>query len=68
MVRLQIAELLFKKRMKQIDLVRLTGIRPSTISAYWNGTAKRIDVNHLNLLWKALECEPWELFEWSNDK
>ena len=43
------------------DLARATGIRPTTISDYYNEIAERMNLNHLDLICEALDCEPDEI-------
>lgn len=45
----------------QADLARATGIRPTTISDYYNEIAERMNLNHLDLICEALDCEPDEI-------
>ena len=42
-------------------LARATGIRPTTISDYYNEIAERMNLNHLDLICEALDCEPDEI-------
>lgn len=37
------------------------GIRPTTISDYYNEIAERMNLNHLDLICEALDCEPDEI-------
>lgn len=43
------------------DLARATGIRPTTISDYYNEIAERMNLNHLDLICEALDCSPTEI-------
>ena len=43
------------------DLARATGIRPTTISDYYNESAERMNLNHLDLICEALDCSPTEI-------
>lgn len=45
----------------QADLARATGIRPTTISDYYNEIAERMNLNHLDLICEALDCSPTEI-------
>jgi putative transcriptional regulator len=57
--------LLAKKRMQQKDLAEITEIRPATISALYNETAKEVSFNNLCLICEALECNLSELLEYN---
>lgn len=57
MVRILLSRKLGEKRWTQADLARATGIRPSTISDYYNEVADRISLEHFDLICEALECE-----------
>jgi len=64
MVKLHLADLLYEKRMNQADLVRLTKIRPNTISEIYNETIERITLKHIDLICKALLCSAGDLIEY----
>jgi Predicted transcriptional regulator len=53
--------------MTKKALSEKTGIRPNTVSALWHGTAKRIEVEHINKLCKTLDCQPGDLLEYIPD-
>ena len=61
MIRIKLAELLGRKRWKQADLARATGIRPSTINDLYHEIANRVNLEHLDLICEALGCELDEL-------
>ena len=61
MIRIQLAELLARKRWTQADLARATGIRPSTINDLYHEIADRVNLEHLDLICEALGCELDEL-------
>lgn len=50
--------------MRQVDLARLTGIRPTTISELYNEVAERISLDHLDKICEALSCTLDELLEY----
>lgn len=64
MVVVNLAVLLAKKKWNQADLCRATGIRPSTISDYYNEMALGIRFEHIDLICKALGCTSGELIEY----
>ena len=61
MIRIKLAELLGRKRWKQADLARATGIRPSTINDLYHEIADRVNLEHLDLICEELGCELDEL-------
>ena len=58
MVRILLSKRLGELKWTQADLARATGIRPTTISDYYNEIAERMN---LNLICEALDCEPDEI-------
>lgn len=60
--------LLAKKRMTQKELSQLTGIRPNTISGYYNDTFKLVDRNHMQKFCKVFNCNVEDLFEYIPEK
>lgn len=49
MIKNHLSRLLGERRWTQARLARETGIRPSTISAYYNELAERISYEHISL-------------------
>ena len=43
-------------RWTQADLARKTGIRPSTINELYHELAERVNLEHLDLICEALNC------------
>lgn len=68
MIQFKVAELMGRHRLTKKALAEKTGIRPNTISALWYGTAKRLDIEHLNKLCVALKCQPGDLVEYISDE
>jgi putative transcriptional regulator len=64
MIEFKIAELMGKHRMTQKQLSEATGIRPNTVSSFWHGTAKRLDVDQMDKLCEVFNCQPGDLFEY----
>ena len=56
-IRVQLSTRLGERRWTQADLSRATGIRPSTIGELYNELAERINLDHLDLICEALDCE-----------
>lgn len=68
MIRVNLAVLLGKNKMSKKKLADLTGIRPTTISALYYETSKRIDFDMMSRLCEALNCQVGELFEYLPDE
>lgn len=64
MIKCRINILMAELRMTQKELSHLTGIRPNTISGYYNDTFKLVDRNHMNELCKVFKCTTSDLFEY----
>ena len=56
-------ELAGSPKMTQRELAERTGIRPGTIGAMYRGTLRRIDLDQIDKLCAALDCQPGDLFE-----
>jgi len=57
MIRILLSRKLGELRWSQADLARATGIRPTTISDYYNEIADRISLDNLDLICEALDCD-----------
>jgi len=66
-IRINLPELLARKRWRMADLHRETGIAYSSIHALGNERNKRIDLRHLALICCALDCRPGDLLEYVPD-
>ncbi|KSU86557.1 hypothetical protein AS180_17870 [Priestia veravalensis] len=67
-VRIHLSEWLGKKKWTQKQLAEITGIRPATISALYHEDVKRIEIEQMNELCKAFECQIGDLFEYVPDQ
>ncbi|WP_195970424.1 helix-turn-helix domain-containing protein [Clostridium thermobutyricum] len=67
MVKCKIHLLMAEHRMTQKELSALTGIRPNTISGYYNDTFKLIDRNHLDKFCEVFNCKIEDLIEYTKD-
>ena len=67
MIRIKLSDLLGKHKMNQRALSRLTNIRPATISKMYYEETKRITIDQIDSICKALDCEVSELFEYVPD-
>lgn len=63
MVRIHLSRLLGEKRMSQKKLAELTGIRPSTISEWYNEITISLKVEHIDRICEVLGCSLNELIE-----
>lgn len=61
MIRITLSTKLGERRWTQADLARATGIRPNTISEYYNEIAERVKLEHLDLICEALDCDLEEI-------
>ena len=67
MVRIKLSDLLGKHKMNQKTLSKLTNIRPATISKMYYEEVKRIDIQQIDSICKAFDCEISDLFEYIPD-
>lgn len=68
MIRIKLSNLLGKHKMTQKALSNLTHIRPATISKMYYEETKRLDINQLNSICSAFDCEISDLLEYVPDK
>lgn len=68
MIKILLSRKLGELRMTQADLARRTGIRPSTINEMYHELCDRINLEHLNLICEALNCDLSEIIVWIPDK
>lgn len=61
MIRILLSTRLGERRWTQADLARMTGIRPGTINDLYNEMADRVNLEHLDLICDALDCDLSEL-------
>ena len=57
MIRILLSSLLGERKMSQAELAKLTGIRPNTISELYHEFAERVNLEHLELICEALDCD-----------
>ena len=57
MVRILLSRKLGELRWTQADLSRATGIRPNTINEYYHELVDRINLEHLDRICSALNCD-----------
>lgn len=61
MIRINLSRKLGEVRWTQADLARATGIRPSTINEMYHEIAERVNLEHLDLICEALDCDLSEI-------
>ena len=64
MIRVKLSTLLGKKRMTQAELARKTGIRPATINEMYHELCERVNLEHLDLICEALQCDISDLLKY----
>ncbi|MGN1367512.1 MAG: helix-turn-helix domain-containing protein [Aristaeellaceae bacterium] len=61
MIKITLSRKLGELRMNQAELARMTNIRPTTISDLYNELAERVNLEHLDLICEALDCDISEI-------
>ena len=61
MIKIVLSRKLGELRMTQAELARMTGIRPTTVSDWYNEFVDRINLEHLDLICEALNCDISEI-------
>ena len=56
-IRILLSTKLGERRWTQADLARKTGIRPSTINELYHEICDRVNLDHLDRICEALECD-----------
>ena len=67
MIKIKLSDLLGKHKMTQKALAELTHIRPATISKMYYEETKRVDIQQLNNICQAFNCEIYDLLEYIPD-
>lgn len=68
MIENRFAELLGKKRLDRRDIVKITGLDNHTVNKLYKAETTRIELNTLNKLCYALECDTNDIFKYIPDK
>ncbi len=61
MIRILLSTKLGELRWTQADLARATGIRPNTVGELYHELVERVNLEHLDLICEALDCQLDEL-------
>ena len=62
-IKIHLSKLLGEKRITQAELARRTGIRPSTINEIYWELIERINLEHIDLICKELNCDIQDFIE-----
>ena len=68
MIKIHLSKILGEKRWTQAYLSQITGIRPGTISDIYNEVAERLNIEHLDRICEALDCDLSDLIEYIPNK
>ena len=63
MIRILLSRKLGELRWTQAALSRATGIRPGTINEYYHEFAERVNLEHIDLICEALNCDLSDILE-----
>lgn len=61
MIKILLSRKLGELRVTQADLARRTGIRPTTINEMYHELCERVNLEHLDLICEALDCDLSEI-------
>ena len=64
MIRIHLSRLLGERRWTQAYLSRITGIRAATINEIYNELVDRVNLEHLDRICEALDCDLADLMEY----
>ena len=64
MIRCHLSTLMGRDKLRISDVVRVTGLNRSTITALYKETATRIDLPAIDQLCRLFRCQIGELFEY----
>lgn len=67
MIENQFAKLLREKRLDRRDIVKLTGLDNHTVNNLYKAKTTRIELNTLEKLCYALECDTNDIFKYIPD-
>ncbi len=63
MIRCHLSRMMGERKMKIADVARETGLNRSTITALYQETASRVDLDAIERLCELFQCSVGELFE-----
>ena len=59
--------MLAKRKMSSLELAERIGITPANLSILKTGKAKAVRFSTLDAICKALDCQPGDVLEYTND-
>ncbi len=65
MIKITLSRKLGELRVSQAELSAKTGIRPNTINELFHNVAERVNLEHLDKICEALDCDLSEIIEFS---
>lgn len=65
MIRILLSRKMGEMRITQSELAEATGIRPNTINDLYHNVAERVNLDHLDKICEALQCDLSEIIEYS---
>jgi putative transcriptional regulator len=63
MIRCHLSTLMGREKLRIADVARLTGLNRSTVTALYNETATRVDLDAIDKLCVLFRCRMADLFE-----
>ena len=63
-IRIKVSDLMGKNKMSMKQLSNITGIRPNTITKLYYEETKRIEIEQIEALCRAFNCDVKDLFEY----
>lgn len=67
MIENRFSRLLGERRLDRRDIVKITGLDNHTVNKIYKGEISRIELNTLDKLCYALECQPNDIFRYKPD-
>lgn len=67
MIVFHVEDLLYDRKMNQIDLVRLTSMNPTQVAKWYHGTLKRIPLEQLDEICRVLNEPVGRVLEYVPD-
>ena len=64
MIKIHLSKLLGERRMKQLELSRLTGVNKNIICDLYNEFTDRVSLDTLDRICEALQCDLSDLLEY----
>ena len=68
MIKIHLSRILGEKRWSQAELARQTGIGKNAISEMYNEFTERINLDYIDLICEALDCQVSDLLEYIPNK